>query len=188
MAQARGLFLGGGDVLGLPVPTLLEYLEAAGRVFPIGGPPPAIGARPSDREVEDVRLADVAVALDQPDGPRPDARGWASLRHRGLGRVTLGGLDPAKPGPLLETIADIKAAGLPVGIRLSEAVVAADLDATAEVLERLDLTTGDLVFLTAEADAADLGPVLDRLKERLKPWRARTGARLVAYDPVKQWN
>jgi hypothetical protein len=186
-AQARGLFLGGGDVLGLPVTTIGEYLAAASRVFPIGGPPPGPG-RPSDRDVEDVRLADVAVAMDRPEGPRPDARGWVALREGGLGRVTIDGLDPSRPEPLVAVIGEIKAAGLPVGLRVTAAMAVADLDGVAAVLGRLDLAAGDLVFLTTENDAADLGPLIARLRTMLQPWLARTGARLVAYDPIKQWN
>jgi hypothetical protein len=210
LAQCRRVFLAGADFLHRPIAESGACLEAVARVLPLA-PASDRPRKPSERPVDEVELKGIDVALDTPCPPLPDRDGWALLRDRGLGRVTLtvASGDPevrlghgqawtdaelaaftADRGPTPLNVLLLVGAG---GRARADAHVAA----SARLLNSLALAKGDIVYLV---EAADLGavpgeplsePALEAqraaLKGELAPLGER-GVKVLGYSREKEWN
>jgi hypothetical protein len=146
-AQARSVFLAGADVLWQPFDNLVGYCQASSDVFP---------AEPIDVTLDDFRPG------------LPDRAGWERLRALRLGRVNIL-IASAEVDGLRSAVAEMKAAGLALGVVLFSGT-------TAAAVNELELSRGDLVYLVDTAEV---------LKPQLEPVRGK-GARVVIYNPEKQ--
>ncbi len=219
VGQCKAVFLGGGDVLRRPVDDVAAYLETAARVFPIDPSP----GRPHPDPAGDAshRLTGVHAFLDQLAPPLPSPDDWRRLRSLGLARVSLGveSGDPAvralygktwADDGLRAAVLDLKAAGVGVGVLLlvgAGGLENADrhLDATAGLINTLELGPGDLVSLldAREVLGTDSGsrpepltftPLtgaswaaqLAEMRTRLIPVRTARKAKVVPYSLEKQ--
>ena len=197
IAQCRDVFVGGADFLRRPVDAILADLAATARVFPIR-PKGAGDDRPG-------RFERVHAFLDDFRPPLPDPDGWRRLREAHLGRVTLG-LDPTDPAPragLARTIADLRGAGIGVGLVLpsgagGRASAPTELESAPGLLAALPLGPGDLISLVDARDLLDPAPSdpLDdagaeahaaALKARIAAALPSKGPRVVVYNPDKRW-
>ena len=216
VAQCRGIFLGGADLLHRPVDEVVEWLAAINSVFPIGVRPNA--GKPSLAHWDDFvpSLGTVHAFLDDFSAPLPDLEGWHRLQSNGLGRVTLGieSGDPAvrssfgkdwDEARLRRTIDDLKAAEIGVGLVVlvgagGREMAGRHVEATAELIGSLPLDRGELVSLVDVRgldESPDPGrePLNDEetaaqvaeLKRRSADSRPSKGPKLVAYNPDKQW-
>jgi hypothetical protein len=212
--QCKAVFLGGSDVLRRPVADVAAYLEAAASVFPIE---PAEGPRHPDPSGDTPhRLGGVHAFLDRFTPPLPDRDAWRRLRALGLVGVSLGveSGDPAVRAlygkdwtgeALAALVADLKAAEIGVGVIALVGAGGADgsdrhLDATAELINTLELGPGDIVSLIDAVEISGPDPVgcpepltgaalaaqRDALKARLAPVRTVRRAKVVAYSLAKQ--
>ncbi len=179
VAQSKGMFLGGADLLHRPIEEILGFLEAARQVFPIGADP----SRPSrpdqagsgdDWDEIQPPLGPIHAFLDDFQPPMPNLEGWKRLKDAQLGRLTLGiesgdQVVRARFGKsweekdLRSTIAGLKSAGIGVGLIVlvgagGRARADSHLDATATLLASLPLESGDLVSLV-DARSLDADPV-----------------------------
>ncbi len=213
--QCRAVFLGGGDVLRRPAEEVASYLETIARVFPID---PGAGRRRPQGSLDDTsRLEGIHAFLDDPSAPRPDRDGWRTFRQLHLHRVSLG-VESGDPdvralyrkawanGDLIATVADLKAAGIGVGMVVLVDAGGAEhaerhLAATADLINALDLGPGDLISLL-DADEVR-GPRADdpgftsltggrraEQQAKLKQWllavRTLRGAKVAPYSLEKQ--
>ncbi|MBN2491602.1 MAG: radical SAM protein [Planctomycetes bacterium] len=173
-----GIFLGSASALSLPDARLLAVLEAVRRTFGV----PRRG---------------VAAFHDPDHSPVRSGADYAALREAGLTAVTLG-LETGSPAlrkqlgkrpdldRVLAALAGAKEAGLRCGITIlvgagGPQAAAAHRTATAEVLHRMPLEPGDLVYLspyTAAMSRADTDREFARLRAALAP---ATRARIVPY-------
>ena len=207
LAQSRDVFLAGPGVLRRPVDDVLGLLEATARVFPVGLAPSR--ARWAEVDQDAARLETIHALLDDFGPGRPDLDGWRTLREARLGRVTLG-VESAVPSvrarfgkswsddDLGATVADLKAAGIGVGLVLlvgsgGRATAPAHLEAASRLVGALPMGRGDLVTLVDDRllgpDPLDDGEVAGQVAEFKRRWaagRASPGARVVAYNPDKQ--
>jgi hypothetical protein len=213
VAQCRGVFLGGADVLHRPVAEVVEILKAIERCFPIGERATRV-PRPMGRW-DDVQpdLGLVHVFLDDFAGPLPDREGWRRLKAAKLGRVSLGvesgDLEIRttygkswNPDDLRGIIADLKASEIGVGLVVlvgagGRSMADRHLAESAALLGSLPLEAGDLVSLV-DVRSLDESPVdslnddetaaqISALKQLSAAARPSKGPKLVAYNPDKQW-
>lgn len=204
--QCKSVFLAGSDVLRQPVEDVAAYLEILGRVLWLDTP-----SGPG-RKFPLMGPGGVHTFLDRFDARLHDRDALRSLRESGLERVTLGvesGDPEVRAGygktwandALRGAVADLKAAGIGVGVI---ALVGAGggahadnhLDATAALLNSLELGPGDLVSLIDVTELSGPDPAgltaaaragqLDTLKARLTPVRAERKAKVVPYSLEKQ--
>ncbi len=220
VAQAKGVVLCGGDWLRQPIDRIASQLDIASKVFSVQieeGSRPRLSNRPEDSALLDGFYA----FLDDLSAPLPEPDGWRQLRDRHLKRVDIGvesgdaglrGLfgttwdDDALP----RTVADMKQAGLEVGVVLLVGVGGKEnaerhVDASTRRLLGLNLGAGDIVYLV---DADDVGGPSSRerlrrqgltpltvaersaqreaIRARLNPLRAEQGVKVVPYSLEKQ--
>jgi hypothetical protein len=207
LAQHRGVFLGGADVLREPVGDILDFLRTIAEFLPIGEDRTGTGESWDDFPG---KLGSVHAFLDDFTPPLPGLDGWQMLRAAGLGQVTLG-VESGDPGirscygkswqdtDLRQAVANLKVAGIRVGMvvligacglrELSDRHV----ETTATLIESLPIDRRDLVSLvdsrsieessgsTALSDEESAAQVAT-LKGRL----ARV-SKIVAYNPLKRW-
>jgi hypothetical protein len=213
-AQSRNAFIAGSDALSRPIEVLEALFTTIARVFPME----AKTAPRTDRDQpEDViRLRGIDAFLDNFDAALPDRDGWSRLRAVHLGRVNLGVESGSsavrhayrrtwRDDDLRRVVADLKAAGVELGLILlvgagGREFAESHLMATADLANSLELSQGDLVYLIDAGEigalAPDLTPLSSRerlaqesaLKERLEALRASRGAKVIPYNPEKQWN
>ena len=216
VAQHRGVFLGGADVLRRPLAEVLDDLQAIGQVFSIGAERPRVATPGEGWDDFATNLGPVHAFLDDFRGPLPDLGGWRKLRGAHLGQVTLGvesgdslvrsTFDKSWEDDELRTIVvDLKAAGIGVGLVVLAGAGgrgAADrhLDATASLLGSLPLEAGDLVTLVdarsldetsgdgpgSLSDDETVGQIA-ALKQKVAAGRPSKGPKLVVYNPEKRW-
>ena len=184
LAQYKGIFLGGADVLHRPIGEILGYLDAIELVLPIGAATPRTIKFGEDWHDDDwdqiqTNLGLVHAFLDDFHLPLPDLEGWKRLRNAHLGRVTLG-VESGAPAvrslfgksweenDLRSTAADLKAAGIGVGLVVlvgagGRAMAGEHLAATASLIASLPLEAGDLVSLVdvRSLDEAPVDPLSD---------------------------
>jgi hypothetical protein len=216
LLQSRHLFLAGSDVLDQSAETISALLNAIGQAFPIE---PRTRGSSSDRtEIEETpRFDGVHAFLDNFASPRLDRDDWRELSARGLVRISLG-VESGDPDvrsiyhknwddeELRATVSDSKAAGLGVsvltlvgagGVERAEAHV----ERTVRLIQSLELSAGDFVFLLdekeiGEPDSVD-GDMISlrgqtwsqqqtKLKEGLAPLKRR-GVKVLPYTMEKQW-
>jgi hypothetical protein len=207
MAQHRGVFLGGADVLREPVGDILDFLRTIAEFLPIGENRARTGESWDDFPG---KLGSVHAFLDDFSPPLPDLHGWQMLRAAGLGQVTLG-VESGDPGirscygkswqdtDLRQAFANLKVAGIRVGMVVLIGAcglrVLSDrhIETTATLIESLPIDRRDLVSLvdsrsieessgsTALSDEESAAQVA-MLKGRL----ARV-SKIVAYNPLKRW-
>jgi hypothetical protein len=177
--QCKSVFLGGADLLRLPVDQVAALLEIAAGVFPID--PSDERPSPRDRDDEISHLSGILAFLDRFEPPLPDRASWTRLRAGHLNRVALG-IESGAPevrsvygktwenGDLRKTVAALKAAEIDVSLILLVGAgglenAASHVQSSAELLNDLPLGPGDLVYLV---DAAEVGglPARRRLEER----------------------
>jgi hypothetical protein len=212
-AQSRGIYLAGPDVLHRPLDQVARYFEASARVFPFS----AGATRSQKRELpaDATCLSEIDVYLDDFGGPLPSADGWVRLRTLHLGRVNLG-IESGdsdirqmlgrkwRNEDVEGVIADLNSAAIPVGLIVcigagGPEVATRHEEMTVQLLLSLPLKRGDLVYLAdlSRLDESttttcelghDLSAVQERLRTRLAPLRAHTGAVVVPYCLDKQWN
>jgi hypothetical protein len=221
VAQCRNVFLGGADVLRRPADDVAAYLGAVGRTFPLE---PGSGLRRPDPSADPnapPRFDGVHAFLDEFAPPGPGLGEFARWRSLGLARVSLGveSGDPAvralygktwANGDLTATVRALKGAGLGVGVIALVGAggvehAARHAEATAALLNALDLGPGDLVSLVDAAELLGPDPAarpeplsftplagaaftaqLDDLKARLAPLRQERRAKVAPYSPGKQ--
>jgi hypothetical protein len=215
--QCKLVFLAGNDVLHLPVSDVSAFLEAIGRIFPIqrGG----FGDRPGSSPTGDplFGIECVHVFVDDFTQPLPGREDWKAFCALGLVRLSLGVESGAtevralyakswEDNSLRATVADLKSAGLgvsvltlvgPGGVEHTEPHVRA----TVRLIESLELSSGDFVFLLDEREVCgpieknDASTALEasawteqqaRLKNALAPMRSR-GIKVLPYTIEKQW-
>ncbi len=200
LPRSREVFLGGADVLRLPVDVVLGTLKAIATIFPA-----------AVQSVEAGGPGTVHAFLDDFSPPLPSPDGWRRLRDAHLGRVTLGvesgsravRADHGRPWEneaLRATALDLKAAGIGVGVVAlvgagGRAMAEAHLESTAGLIGSLGLGPGDLVSLVdSRAFTRSSGgppPLSDEetaaqlsgLKRRLVAAPPSKGPRVVAYNP-----
>ena len=215
LAQHRGIFLGGPDVLRRPLADVLGYLGTIVEAFP-GRVEGHRTGREGGWDDFSADLGPVHAFLDDFRPPLPDLEGWRSLRAAGLGRATLG-VESGDPtirsafgkawteDDLRETVGRLKAAEIDLGMVVlvgagGRAMADRHLDSTASLLGSLPLEPGDLVTLVDvrgldESQGMGLDPLSDEatarqiaaLKERSAAARHSKGPKLVAYNPDKRW-
>jgi len=207
LLQSRVIFLAGSDVIHRPLDDVKSYLGAIGGTFPLA----------AEDDDTACRFDGVHLFLDNFDLPRPDRGGWGELAAQGLVRTSLG-LESGDPevrsiyskrwadAELRATVADIKSAGLGVsvltlvgagGVERAEPHV----ELTARLIDSLDLSPGDFVFLLDEHEIRDPNRSLEsltplrgpawseqqaKLKEVLAPLKKR-GIKVLPYTMEKQW-
>lgn len=213
--QCKNVFLGGPDVLRRPAGDVTAYLESARRSFPIE---PSPGRRHPDPSGESPhRLDGVHAFLDRFDTPLPTAGDWRRFRDQGLTRVCLG-LESGDRAvrtfygktwdddAFRSAVSAVKAAGIGVGVAVLVGAggagnEAAHLDATARLLDALELGAGDLVPLIdarelvapdQPADApfppltdSQFASQRDAFRQRLAPL-GRSRVKVVPYSLEKQ--
>jgi hypothetical protein len=213
-ALARGVVLGGPDLLRRPAGAIAPYCETAARVFPITeGPRPRLSDRPDDAPLLDGLYA----FLDDLAPPHPDRDGWSLLRSLLLRRVDLG-VESALPDirarfgrtwtddDLRSLVADLQSAGLGIGLVLlvgagGESYFAREADAAASLVESLRLGRDDHLYLLDAAEVrGSAGTALLRelgtepagieaiavLRKRLAPIGRASGLKVVPYTLQKQ--
>ncbi|MEO6809991.1 MAG: hypothetical protein ABI353_12835 [Isosphaeraceae bacterium] len=210
--QCNSVFLAGADVLRQPIEEVESILDTVSTVFPIDtGPAPR---RLRDIPENEPRLDGIDAFLDDVSPPMPDAAGWRRLGDHHLRRVNLGiesGSADVRTlygktwsdDDLKNVIIALKDAGIIVRVLTlvgAGGVEHADghVSATADLINALPLSKGDLVYLLdanelATVDSSSLTgqPWLDQqaaLKERLAPVRTVRGAKVAPYSLEKQWN
>ncbi len=178
IAQHKGVFLAGADVLRRPFEEVIGLLEAARLVLPIGVETPRSSPFGENRDDDDpdlvpTNLGLVHAFLDDFVPPLPDSEGWRRLRKAHLGRITLG-VESGDPqvrssfgkswtdDDLRSLIADLKAAEIGVGVVVligagGRAKAEDHLESTSALLAGLPLEAGDLVSLV---DARSLDDAL----------------------------
>jgi hypothetical protein len=204
VAQARSLFLAGGDVLRQPADQVESYLETAARVFGV-------------RSDADARLGGIDAFLDDLNPGLPDRAAWSRFRERHLRRVSLGvesGVEAVRSlygktwrnEALRAVVADLKEAGLGVNLLVlvdAGGVESADrhVETTAALVNTLPLGAGDLVALLDGNEVRDPDRSLpgftpltgarwadqqSRLRKALAPVRSGRGAKVAPYSLEKQ--
>jgi hypothetical protein len=215
LAQLRGIFLGGADVLRRPLDGILGNLRIVEEFFPLGVQT-SQADRGGDWDEFATNLGCVHAFLDDFRPPMPDLEGWRSLRAAQLGQVTLGveSGDQAirtsfgkdwKEDALRATFDRLKESEIRVGLVVlvgagGRPMADRHLDSTAKLLSRLPLEAGDLVTLVDarsldESSEKSLNPLSDEettrqiasLKERSATARPSKGPKVVAYNPDKRW-
>ena len=165
--QCKAVFLGGSDVLRLPVGEIISSLETVLRIFRVE---PSVRRRHPDPSGETpFRLDGIHTFLDDFGKPMPDPIDWERFRSLGLIRVSLGiesGSNDVRQfygkswsnAALLEWAKAVKNAGIGISpIVLVGAGGRENTDAhetaTAELINSLPLGPGDVVSLI---DAAEI--------------------------------
>jgi hypothetical protein len=216
--QCRDVFLGGSDVLRRPADEVAAYLESVARVFPVRPGPGGRGDQPGP--AAGPGIIGIHAFLDDYSPPRPDGAAWRRLASLHLHRVSLGveSGDPHvralfgkgwRDDDLRRTVADLKGAGLGVGLVLLVGAGGVEhaerhLQATAALINSLALGPGDLVALLDAHELRDpdsddratrevtplKGPAWlgqqAQLKELLGPVRSVRKAKVVPYNLEKQ--
>ena len=217
LLQSRIIFLAGNDVLREAVVNVIAYLDVVRRIFPIE---PKMTESKSDRAIDDApipRFDGIHSFVDSFTLPRPDRAAWGEFAKRGLLRISLG-VESGDPDvrslydkswtneDLRATVADLKSAGL--GVSLLSLVGAGGVERaeshvrlTTQLIESLDLSAGDFVFLLDENEIGDSnqspegltlleGPAWSeqqaKLKEALAPLK-KNGIKVLPYTMEKQW-
>jgi hypothetical protein len=209
LAQCRRIFLAGNDFLRRPLAEATAILDTVADVLPLG--PTVLGPRkPSERPVDEIALKGIDVMLDDLAPPLPDRDGWAALRERGLGRVTLL-VESLRPDVRARfgrtwTNADLQSrmservdAEIPLSLVLlvgaegydsARATLADDADALAALPWR----RGDIVYLV---DVHDVHENLDDVPDPSAREAGRTliaprltdrGVKVLPYSRDKEWN
>lgn len=171
LPQSRGLFLAGSDVLCQPVELVADQLRALARAFPIK--PKARAESDDTRSPQDgtPSFDGVHAWLDDFARARLDRSGWRTLAERGLVRVSLGVESGSQQvrnryrknwndEALLSTVSECKAAGIGLSVLTLVGAGGSELaethiEATARLIESLELGTGDFVFLLDENEISD---------------------------------
>jgi len=217
--SCKTVFLAGADVLRRPADDVAAYLEAAARVFPIE--PNAGHRHPESSEATPHRFDGIHVFLDRFDPSLPTADDWRRFRALGLTRVCLGveSGDPAVRSLYLKswtddalraTVSALKGAGIGVGLALLVGAggvenEAAHVDASAALLNALELGTGDVISLLDAREVAGIDqaarpePIaftpltndqhaaqLKELRARLAALRTEKKVKVVPYSLEKQ--
>jgi hypothetical protein len=217
LLQSRTIFLAGSDLLREAMENVIAYVDIVRRIFPIE---PKMTESKSDRAIDDdpiARFDGIHAFLDNFTLPRPDRAAWGEFAKRRLLRISLG-VESGDPDvrslydkswtneDLRATVADLKSAGLGVslltlvgagGVERSESHVSL----TSELVDSLDLSVGDFVFLLDENEIGDPkqnpdgltqleGPAWSEQQARLKEALARLkkrGIKVLPYTMEKQW-
>lgn len=183
LRQCRSVLLGGSDVLRRPEGEVIAYLEDLARVFPIDARAARVRLRDMPRDVP--RLAGVSAFLDRLAPPLPERETWARYRAMGLARVALGiesGDFPARrlygrnwpDGALPELVSRLKEAGIETSVILLAGAGGREhaerhVAASAELVQRLPLGPGDLVFLVCASEVGGPAAVHWLQSEGLTP-------------------
>ncbi|HEV3163022.1 MAG TPA: hypothetical protein VGZ22_03195 [Isosphaeraceae bacterium] len=217
--QCRGAYVAGTDLFHLPADQVAAYLRITAEVFPIDPAPVRLRAR--DVPDEPHRLESLYAFLDNLDPPLPDLAAWCQFKELALRRVVVGVESGDRQvrtlygktwedDALRRLVADLKAAGLEVGIVLLVGAGGQEradehVAASAALLNALPLGPGDLVYLI-EADEVggeaarrklqelDITPLSDqaaleqqkRLLSLLAPIRKERKAKVAPYHLEKQ--
>jgi hypothetical protein len=213
LRQSRLAFLDGSEAI-LQEPRWVEnYLDAAAEVLPIGQEG-AVAAEGDEANLD--RLDGIHAFVDRFDSPRPDLAALQGFRRRHLTGVSLGiaSGDPAvrerlatrwTDEDLRAFVADLRAAGIRISVLTLAGAGGTEgeerhASRTYQLLESLELTTGENVFVLDAGDALGRGDaeepaprsaqspdaLRDRLKEALTPLRSR-GVKVLVYAPEKHW-
>jgi hypothetical protein len=200
LAQARGAFLAGSDVLRLPGGDVAAFLDSIAREL---------------RDDHGPAIDDVHAFLDEFQVPVIDLEGLRVARQRHLTRIALG-IESGAPevrraygkdwsdADLQAFAADAKAAGIELSVLVlvgagGRARRSEHVERTRRLVESLLLTRGDLVFLMDERELTDPAHAPDRepldeaewreqlglLRQGLSSLRER-GVKVVPYSMVKQ--
>lgn len=200
LLQSRGAFLGGSDVLRLPGPDLLAYLDVINKCLHVNG----------EHVVDDVH-----AFLDDFQTPVADAATLRAAFRRRLTRIALG-VESGAPelrraygkdwsdADLQAFAAEAKAAGIELSVLTLVGVggrtrTSEHVERTRRLIESLLLTRGDIVFLMDEREIAEDGipqpwePLdgdewrrqQENLRQALSGLRDR-GVKVVPYSMVKQ--
>lgn len=212
--QCRNIFLAGADVLSQPLDHLIFLMESIAKRLPID--PSMARRRPTERHHEPHRFEGIQVFLDDYVDPLPSKNGFQALKDLHLSKVHLG-VESGDPNirsayhrswsnpQFIQTVTDVKSAGLPVGIIVPVGAGGIEhgqthVDASTALLTSLPLATGDLVVLI---DIDELGPMPEGLtpldavamtreriqfRENLAVWKTGQGVKIVAYSLEKQGN
>ncbi|AMV40045.1 hypothetical protein VT85_21605 [Planctomyces sp. SH-PL62] len=212
LLQTRTAFLAGPDVLRLPGPDVLAYLDVIGRELAPEG-----GAASADDDPAEPRIDQIHAFLDDFERPIADAATLRGAYARRLTRIALG-VESGAPElrrlygkgwadeDLKAFAAHAKAAGVELSVLTlvgagGKARRAEHVERTRGLIESLLLTRGDLVFLLDEReiaapsdlpsrieplDDAEWREQLALLRQGLSSLRER-GVKVVPYSLVKQF-
>jgi hypothetical protein len=217
LSQSRVVFLAGSDVLHQPFADVTAYLDAINSTFPMSRPGEGESTPQGNAAEMAPRFEGAHAFIDDFLPPLPDRAGWAELARRGLRRVSLGveSGDPAlraayrkawSDADLVASLKDLKSAGIGVSVLTlvgAGGVEGADshVNQTARLIESLELSRGDFVFLLDENELREPGDNLDgltplqgpswlaeqaMLKHMLAPLKQR-GVKVLPYSLTKQW-
>lgn len=216
LAQCRAVFLGGSDALRQPIEQVVGWFEAIQEVWPVS--PSSGKIHRPDGAPDEVLLAGIDTFLGDFTPTLPNREAWRSLKEIGLGRVNLGieSGDPSvrslhgrawSDDQLRDLVGDLGAEGIPIGLMVLAGAGGVEHEsartaATIQLVDSLPMRRGDLVYLLDANSFGDssLGGQVHPLsaaaieaqqvaiKERLSDFRDRTGAKVVVYNPDKQWN
>lgn len=207
LLQTRQIFLAGGDVLRQPSGQVEAYLEAIGKVFPLG----------KNNDADAIQFDGVHAFLDDFSDLAPGRPNWRRFAELRLQRVSLG-VESGDPllrslfgrrwsdDELRSVVAQVKAAGLGISVLTLVGGGGSEhadehRDRTVDLIASLELERGDFVFLLDETEICD--PDQDRagfaflpreeweeqqglFKEALAPLRKR-GIKVLPYTLEKQW-
>jgi hypothetical protein len=196
--RIRRIFLGQANALLRDTGELLEILDLIRERIPF--PEPGLSAREQRiwLETHTPSANGFYAFIDAFHRPRPVEK-WRALKEAGLRRVYLG-LEsgdaqrlrelgkPLDPEQAVAQARDLHAAGLPAAVILMTGIAAPEEEAihrqkSAEVLGRMELRTGDQVYLSplvhpagaeldqfhwSDADLIQSGPALERMREALR--------------------
>lgn len=196
VSQCKSVLLGGADALRQPVAHVASYLETIRDTFPID----ATGGHrhPDPTEQTPHRLDGVHAFLRDFRPPLPTRDDWRGFRSLGLTRVTLS-VEPENPADLSELVADLKDAGIGVGLVVllgagGAESVSRELESIPSRVNHLPLGQGDLVSLIDAREACTVSEPLndaeyenlrDQMKTRLAPVRERK-VKVVPFSLEKQ--
>jgi hypothetical protein len=210
-SRIRRIFLGQANALLRDTGELLEILELIRQriPFPVAG----LSAREQRiwLETHSPSANGFYAFVDAFHQPRP-VEEWRALKNAGLRRVYMG-LEsgdaqrlrklgkPLDPEQAVAQTRDLHSAGLPAAVILMTGIAAPDEEAmhrekSAQVLGRMELRTGDQVYLSplvhpagaeleqfhqSDADLVRSGPALQRMREALRAALGR-GVPIATYD------
>lgn len=199
LAQSKGIFLAGTDLLHQPGEQILGYFEVIRDRF-------SESSTGTGWDQFETNLRPIHLFLDDLRQPLPDQETWRKLSERGLTRVTiglsLGDLADSPPDSENITLFDLISAIHQAGISVGPAILIGStggVERAISALDRLPWEPTDLVTLIDErildaSRSAELDPIreaeISAQVSAIKSWssagRPSKRPKVVVYNPDKQ--
>lgn len=188
LALRRTLFLGDANALCVGHERLLPLLEYVSVRFPVAEPGLGAGARRAWLSERPERMEAVCAFVDAFTGAHKHAEAYREYARLGLRRVYVGlesgdpdllrWLDkPGSPKDAEQLVATLREAGVAVGVIVllgagGEAFFETHASRTAEVLRRLGLGPGDLLYLSELVESESLPYAERAARDAIRPLTA----------------